>query len=60
MWRSIARFRWRAPYFRSVPSLQQELARGLSNAEQETALGRLEHALLHHSQLDLENLLQLL
>ncbi len=33
--------------------------RRLRHAEQEAPLGRLQHALLHHAQLNLENLLEL-
>ena len=55
----MARFRWRAPYFRSVPSRSRKSLGRLRHAEQEAPLGRFQHALLHHAQLDFQNLLEL-
>ena len=56
----MARFRCRAPYLRSVPSCSRNLLAGRRHAEQKLAAPRVQHALLHHAQLDLQNLLQLL
>src|SRR5579862_4991546 len=46
--------------FEVSPFAQEEFPGRLSKAEEEAPLGGFEDALLHHSQLDLENLLQLL
>ena len=59
--RWMARFRWRAPYFMSVPSRSMKSACGIAGFEDERAVRRgVEDSLLHHVQLDVENLTQFL
>ena len=58
--RSMARFRWRAPYFRSVPSRSRNSRRRLGQREHERRpAGRAEDALLHDVQFDRQDLAQL-
>ncbi len=54
----MARFKWRAPYRRSVPSCSRILLHRRGAAEDELVVARrLQNALLHHAEFDLQNLL---
>ena len=48
------------PVFQVRPFAQQKFPRRLRDTKQEPSLRRFQNALLHHSQLDFQNLLELL